>query len=251
MSRYFLEIAYDGTAYNGWQTQPNGVTVQQVIEEKLSALLRSPHTIVGSGRTDTGVHARQQIAHTEIAPEVLVISTKEMEYKLNRMLPSDIAVLSVRKVKDGAHARFDAVARTYQYRISFRRDPFLRNYCYQVWHDLDMEKMQQACEVLKEYEDFSSFCKSNAGSKTSICRIRLAQWEQQEDKSWIFTISADRFLRNMVRAIVGTMVEIGKGRLSLQEFRTVIETKDRRAAGTSAPPQGLFLTRVEYPEEIY
>jgi len=251
MSRYFLEIAYDGTAYNGWQTQPNGITVQQTIEEKLGVLLRGPHFIVGSGRTDTGVHARQQFAHVEVEEAALATTPEELQYKLNRMLPDDIAILSIRKVKDGAHARFDAVRRTYEYRISFQKDPFGIKYCYTTWGDLDMEKMKEACAILMEYSDFSSFCKSNAGSKTMICRIYEARWDLQNDGSWLFTISADRFLRNMVRAIVGTMVELAKGRISLDDFRTIIETKDRRAAGTSAPAQGLFLVRIEYPEEIY
>lgn len=251
MARYFLECAYDGSAYHGWQVQPNGISVQQVLEDKLQQLLQHPVPLTGSGRTDTGVHARQQVAHFDAPGLRDRYTPDEFVYKLNRMLPEDIAVFSLRPVQPDAHARFNARRRTYEYFIHFHKDPFLRQYSCPVSGTLDLTIMQQAASVLTEYSDFSSFCKAHAGSKTNLCKVDTAKWEALDEQRWRFTIAADRFLRNMVRAVVGTLLEAGRGRLTVDEFRMIIETLDRRAAGNSAPAQGLFLVKVEYPDHLF
>lgn len=248
MPRHFLEISYDGTEYHGWQSQPNGISVQEVIEEKMSTLYRQPIEIIGSGRTDAGVHAMRQYAHFDC--NELPYPKDELMYKLNRILPIDISVRDIMPVKDTAHARFDAILRSYHYHISYIKDPFRHKYRYTLWQPLNVELMQQAAQMLLEYDDFASFCKYNHDAKTTICKIQKAEWVESPGQL-NFIISSDRFLRNMVRAIVGTMVELGKGQISLNDFRRIIEAKDRVEAGFSSPASGLFLAEVHYPESIW
>lgn len=249
MNRYFIYLAYNGTNYCGWQRQPNGLSIQQCIEEALSTILRKPISIVGAGRTDAGVHARKMIAHFDWENEL-----DELIYlaeKLNRILPKDIAIDKIIPVKEDAHARFDALSRTYQYFITDQKNPFNYEWVHRmVLKDMDFEQMNKACEVLFEYTDFTSFSKLHTDVKTNNCRIDYAKWKQA-DNLWIFTIQADRFLRNMVRAIVGTLFEIGKGKRSIDELRALIEAKNRCLAGTSVPGKGLSLVDVTYPEILF
>ncbi len=240
--RYFIEFAYSGKNYFGYQVQPREITVQQVLEEALSTLLREKIKTTGAGRTDTGVHARKMFAHFDteaILPEYL-------DYKLNSFLPADIAIQRIFPVHADLHARFDATYRTYEYYIATRKNPFTQDSAWQLWRrPLSIEKMNEACKILFEYQDFTSFAKLHTDTKTNNCTIYKAFWEQ-EGVLLKLTISADRFLRNMVRAIVGTMVEIGNGKMQPEDLRAVIERKHRNAAGGSAPPQGLFLVDVGY-----
>lgn len=244
MKRWFLEIAYDGTDFHGWQVQPNANSVQAEIHKALYLLLPG-HTIdtVGCGRTDTGVHARQFFLHLDIHEEY---NHSELVYKMNRILPSSIAVLNLYNVPVNAHARFDATLRTYKYFIHTRKDPFLQNKSVYVFPKLDFDKMNLAGTLLKNYSDFTSFSKLHTDTKTNDCKITEAYWEQKEHQ-WIFTITADRFLRNMVRAIVGTLLEAGKGKISIEDFCKIIESKNRTEAGESVPACGLYLQKIKYP----
>ncbi|MDL2256065.1 tRNA pseudouridine(38-40) synthase TruA [Parabacteroides sp. OttesenSCG-928-K15] len=248
MTRYFIYLGYNGKNYCGWQKQPNGVAVQECLEEALATYLRRPVAVTGAGRTDTGVHARLMVAHFDW--EEPFDDLPFLADKINRILPKDIAVYRIVPVAPEAHARFDAVARTYKYYITFRKDPFQSDWVCRLYGKLDLQAMNKACEILYDYIDFTSFSKLHTDVKTNNCRITHAGWEQKED-IWVFTITADRFLRNMVRAIVGTLFEVGRGKLSLDGFRQVIESKDRGAAGTSAPGHALFLEDVVYPETIF
>ena len=249
MNRYFLYIAYNGTRYCGWQNQPNGLSVQQCIEDKLCILLRLPVSIVGAGRTDAGVHARQMVAHFDV--ENPIDDLRFLIDKLNNLLPYDIAIERIVRVQADAHARFDALSRTYRYYISDHKDPFCDEWvCRMSLKGIDFERMNEACNILYEYTDFTSFSKLHTDVKTNNCRISYAKWNH-EDEMWIFTIQADRFLRNMVRAIVGTLFEVGRGKCSLSEFRQVIEAKDRCKAGTSVPAKGLALVEITYPTELF
>ena len=249
MNRYFIYLAYNGTRYCGWQIQPNGLSLQQCIEDKLSILLRSPISIVGAGRTDAGVHARQMVAHFDV--ENPIDDLRLLTDKLNNLLPYDIAIERIVRVHEEAHARFNALSRTYRYYISDRKDPFCDEWvCRMSLKGIDFERMNDACKVLYEYSDFTSFSKLHTDVKTHICRIAYAQWKQ-EDGRWFFSIQADRFLRNMVRAIVGTLFEVGRGKCSLSEFREVIEAKNRCRAGTSVPAKGLSLVEIAYPAELF
>lgn len=243
MKRYFIKLAYNGTNYHGWQIQNNAHTVQAEINEKLSLLLGEKINIVGCGRTDTGVHTREFFAHFEV--EQLKGKPKELSYKLDRFLPSNIVVYDIFKVKPDMHARFSALSRTYRYYISREKDPFCNNQCYCFNGLLDYESMKQASKYLFEFEDFTSFSKLHTQTATNLCRISEANWQEQ-NKKLIFTITADRFLRNMVRAIVGTLLEVGKGKLYPEEVKQIIESKDRSHAGFSVPAQGLFLEEVKY-----
>lgn len=249
MNRYFVYLAYNGKAYNGWQVQPNGITVQQRLEEALTLLLRQSIDIVGAGRTDAGVHARLMVAHFDCEEPIADLAF--LTEKLNRVLPKDIAVYRIVPVRADAHARFDATSRTYQYHITTCKDPFLHEFAYKPHGQIDVEKMNEACSTLFDYIDFTSFSKLHTDVKTNHCRIMRAAWTAEGDGRWVFTIQADRFLRNMVRAIVGTLLEVGRGRLSLEDFRRVIEAKDRCQAGVSVPGQALFLVDVTYPEELF
>ena len=241
--RFFITLSFDGTNYHGWQIQPNSDSVQQRLQEALSTLLRQPVEVVGAGRTDTGVHARMMVAHFDWEE---LIDGKQLAYKLNKFLPQDIAVQEVRLVDEEKHARFSATSRTYHYFIHMRKDPFLQAYSWQVPFKLDFEKMNEAAKVLLEYKDFTSFSKVNTDTKTNLCDVKEAFWEEIAPDRWRFTITANRFLRNMVRAIVGTLVEVGRGRLSPEDVRRIIEAKDRCSAGESVPAKGLFLVDIKY-----
>ena len=241
--RYFIELQYDGVAYCGWQRQPDAMTVQGVIEEKLSMLLRVPTEIVGAGRTDTGVNASFYTAHFD---SDAVTDVGQLCYKLNKVLPPDIAILRIYEVGASLHARFDARQREYTYFLTPRKSPFRR---FSAWHftaDLDVERMNAAAAKLLEYEDFTSFAKLNSNNKTNICHISYAHWDVEEDGTLRFTIRADRFLRNMVRAIVGTLVDVGRGRYSVAEFEDIITSRDLSRCSAGAPACGLFLSDVKY-----
>ena len=245
--RYFIAFSYNGAAYHGWQNQPNAISVQEVLEKALSTLLRTTVEVVGAGRTDTGVHARQMYAHFDSS---LSIDARELVFRLNSFLPNDIAVKELKRVSSEAHARFDALERTYEYWIAQKKDPFLHTSAHCVLKPLDLPLMNEAARILMEYEDFECFSRSNTDVKTFICDVREAFWKKEGEKL-IFTISADRFLRNMVRAIVGTLLEVGTDKRKPQDIRKIIDSKDRGNAGASVPAKGLYLTKVVYPETIF
>lgn len=248
MQRYFIYLAYDGTNYHGWQIQPNGVSVQECLMKALSTFLRVNVEVVGAGRTDAGVHASLMVAHFDGKEDLDTITVAE---KLNRLLPPDISVFQIRKVIPQAHARFDALSRTYKYYITTVKYPFNRHLKYRIYGNLDFEAMNEAANILFDYTDFTSFSKLHTDVKTNNCRIMQAEWTCEDKNNWVFTIKADRFLRNMVRAIVGTLIEVGRGKLSVEGFRKVIEKKNRGMAGSSVPGHALFLVDVEYPDEIF
>lgn len=241
--RYFLEFAYKGTNYHGWQYQPNASSVQETLTKALSTILKCEIDLVGAGRTDTGVHAKQMFAHFDLDFE---FETQVILHKLNSFLPKDIAALAIYTVHHEAHARFDATKRTYEYHIHTRKDPFETDNSWYYHHNLNIDLMNQACKILFNYTDFECFSKVNTDVNTFNCTIFDANWKQ-ENNQLIFTISADRFLRNMVRAIVGTMINVGLEKVSLHQFIQIIESKDRNQAGFSVPAHGLYLTKVDYP----
>lgn len=241
--RYFVWFSYDGTAYHGWQIQPNGNSVQEELQRALSTLLREEISVTGAGRTDAGVHARQMVAHFDFSE---AIDLEQLAYKLNRILPCDIAVDRVELVDDDMHARFSATSRTYHYYIHTKKDPFSRPYSTELHYELDFDKMNEAGRILMTYDDFGAFCKSHSDVKTTLCRVTNAEWVQTSETSWYFEITANRFLRNMVRAVVGTLIDVGRGRLTLDDFRKVIEGKRRTAAGESMPANALFLENIRY-----
>lgn len=241
--RYFITFSYDGAAYHGWQIQPHSISVQEELQKALSTVLRQPIEVVGAGRTDTGVHARKMIAHFDIET---IVDCFQLVYKLNKILPKDIAVQKVEHVADDMHARFSATSRTYHYFVHLAKDPFQRAYSWQVYGDPDFELMNEAAKVLMEYRDFTSFSKVNTDTKTNDCTITEAHWDRVGESQWRFTITANRFLRNMVRAIVGTLIEVGRKRMTIEQLRKVIEAKDRCRAGDSVPGNALFLVEVEY-----
>ena len=243
--RYFIELRYDGTAYCGWQRQPDTLTVQGTIEDKLSMLLRTPIEIVGAGRTDTGVNASFYVAHFD---HDKALDCSQLVYKLNKVLPADIAIQRIYEVEPTKHARFDATMRQYTYYLTTHKAPFRR---FSAWHfavDLDIEKMNQAAHTLTQHDDFTSFAKLNSNNKTNICHVSHAQWDVLEDGTLRFTIRADRFLRNMIRAIVGTLVDVGRGRYSVEEFEDIIVAKDLSRSSAGAPACGLFLSDVRYDQ---
>lgn len=248
MHRYFIYLDFDGTRYHGWQIQPNGISVQQTLMEALQVFLRKEVEVTGAGRTDAGVHAREMVAHFDWA---LPLDTNLVTDKLNRLLPPDISVHRVVEVKPTAHARFDATYRTYHYHVETRKNPFTRQYAWRLFQSLDFEAMNLAARVLSDYTDFTSFSKLHTDVKTNNCRIYEAYWKQVSADEWVFTIRADRFLRNMVRAIVGTLVEVGRGKLDINGVRRIIEARDRCQAGSSVPAHGLYLSEVGYPPEIF
>lgn len=240
--RYFIEFSYNGSTFFGYQIQPNEISVQEELEKALSTILRSEIKTTGAGRTDTGVHAKKMFAHFDFEESL----SDNLVYQLNSFLPPSIGVKRIFEVKEDFHARFSATYRTYEYYISLEKNPFTENFAWQHWRkSLDIDKMNEASKILFEYDDFGSFAKVGADNKTNICKIYRADWEQT-GKELKFTISADRFLRNMVRAIVGTMVEIGSGKLQPSDLRKVIEAQDRGVAGSSAPAYALFLVDVGY-----
>lgn len=244
--RYFLEIAYNGTQYFGWQRQPKDISVQEVIETALSTLIGTSTAIVGAGRTDTGVHAKRIFAHFDADS---LGDLEHLMYRLNSFLPKDIAIKRVFPVTAEAHARFDAMEREYEYYINLKKDPFLEGFALITHRIPDVDLMNKAAEILLEYDDFQCFSRSKTDVKTYHCKIKRADWERRGDLL-VFTISADRFLRNMVRAIVGTLLEIGYEKRSVQDLHEIIKSKNRNNAGASAPAHGLYLTRVMYPETI-
>ena len=242
--RYFIEISYNGKNYHGWQIQPNAISIQETLMDALSTILRKDINLVGAGRTDAGVHALQLFAHFDFD---IIIDSQETVQKLNAFLPDDLVVKSIVKVNDNFHARFDATSRSYEYRIWLGRNPFLLDTTYQIHRQqLNIEKMNEAATLLLEYTNFKSFSKSKTDVKTYNCKITEAKWVL-EDHLLTFHISADRFLRNMVRAIVGTLLDIGVGKKTKQDFIDIIKSKNRSEAGLSVPAQGLFLTQVIYP----
>lgn len=244
--RYFLEFSYNGKNYHGWQIQPNGITVQEMLEKALSTLLRKEIKVIGAGRTDTGVHAKQMYAHFDVDESLDVLV---LQKKLNSFLPADIAVHDLFLVDDEAHTRFDAIERTYEYWITARKNPFLTDAAYYLKYDLDVEAMNDAAKLLFEFKDFQCFSKSNTDVKTYFCDVKEAYWKYDGEKL-VFTVTADRFLRNMVRAIVGTLLDVGKGKISKDDVKKIIESKNRSKAGVSVPAHGLYLVKVKYPSSI-
>ena len=247
MSRYFIELAYKGTSFCGWQLQPNGPTVQGELERVLEMLLREPVRLTGAGRTDTGVHALHYVAHFDTAREDLHTDTLLVN-KINGIISREIAVSRIAAVSPDAHARFDAVSRTYYYRIAAKKNPFTMDAAYHLYRPLDVVKMNEAADILLEYTDFTSFSKLHGNAKTNLCDVQKAYWLDDGRGELQFVITANRFLRNMVRAIVGTMIEIGLDKYPPDDIRKIILEKNRGAAGTSVPPQGLYLAHIEYPE---
>ena len=246
--RYFIYLSYKGTAYHGWQIQPNGISVQEVLTKALFTVLRRKIEIVGAGRTDTGVHAKLMVAHFDFDGKLPKLT--DFTAKLNSLLPRDIAISKIVEIKTNAHARFDAISRRYEYHVITHKNVFKNEYAARLNGDIDFGKMNQAAATLKEYNDFTSFSKLHTDVKTNNCVIMQVGWTEN-DGEWIFTIEADRFLRNMVRAIVGTLLEVGRGKMTIEQFREVIEAKNRCKAGTSVPAQGLYLVDIQYPEEIF
>lgn len=249
LTRYFIFLTYRGTAYNGWQLQPGKHTVQAVINKALSTLLSEQINVTGAGRTDTGVHASFFCAHFD-SHRIGIEADLQLIYNLNSLLPEDIAVSRIVRVKPDANARFDAVSRTYRYTITTAKDPFLADTAWLLYWKLDTALLNEASAILLNHSDFTSFSRLHGGSKSNICRVTSAQWAAEHGRL-IFTISADRFLRNMVRAIVGTLIPVGRGKLSLKEFEEIIEGRDRGLAGQSAPAHGLSLIAIDYPESLF
>jgi tRNA pseudouridine38-40 synthase len=246
--RYFIYLEFDGSAYSGWQIQPHSPSVQQTLEEALALFLRQNVSVTGAGRTDAGVHASEMVAHFDLdEPQ----DCGWMRGKLNGILPQDIAVHRIVPVKADAHARFDATARTYKYYVTLNKSAFNRNYSWFLPNEPDFEMMNRAAEILMKTVDFTSFSKLHTDTRTNDCHVTEAGWEMLPDGRWVFTITADRFLRNMVRAIVGTLMEVGRGRLTIDGFQRIIDSKDRCSAGDSAPAQGLFLYKIVYPDNLF
>ncbi len=247
--RYFIEIAYNGGAYCGWQRQPDQPTVQQTLEEALTTLLRQPIEVTGAGRTDTGVNASYYVAHFDTAAPLDGLD--HLVYKLNFLLPEDIAAFRIVPVRSDAHARFDAREREYRYFIEPRKNPFTRASSWQYYVPLDLDRMNRAVEFLTSWDDFTSFAKLNSNNKTNICRVVYAVWVREQSGRLCFTIRADRFLRNMVRSIVGTLVDVGRGRYTVEQFEEIVRAMDLSRSSAGAPAQGLFLSDVRYPAEIF
>ena len=250
--RYFIRFAYDGTAFHGSQRQPNGITVQETMEQALAMIFREEVPLTFAGRTDAGVHAREMFAHFDLPDKdnskFLILNSK---FRLNGILPNSIAIFDIYPVKDDAHARFDAVRRTYEYHVVDHKNPFLCTQATRIRPGLDFAAMNEAAQLLIGKQDFASFCRTNTDVKTTICDLTHAEWKELGNGHAVFTIAADRFLRNMVRAVVGTLFEVGRGKITKEQFAEVITQHNRCAAGDSAPAEGLFLTHVEYPEDIY
>jgi tRNA pseudouridine38-40 synthase len=248
--RYFIKLAYEGSAFNGWQVQPGVPTVQSVLEEALVRVAGIATPVTGCGRTDTGVHARVFYAHADTDKVLDAAACERLAYKLNSYLPKSIAIHFIRPVLPGAHARFSAYAREYEYLVARRKDPFNAGHACHVWGELDITAMNRAAGLLPEYTDFKSFSKVRTQVSSYICKVSHAGWTER-DQLLVFTIRADRFLRNMVRAITGTLLDVGRGKLSIEDFREIIGRKDRRAAGYSVPARGLYLIGVWYPDDIW
>ena len=247
--RYFLRFAYDGTAFHGSQRQPNGVTVQETMEQALAMIFREPIPLTFAGRTDAGVHAREMYAHFDIGCQLP--DAGHICFRLNGILPDSIAIFDIFPVTDDAHARFSATRRTYEYHIVDHKDPFLCQQATRVRPGLDFEAMNDAAQLLIGKQDFASFCRTNTDVKTTICDLTRAEWRELGNGHAVFTIAADRFLRNMVRAVVGTLFEVGRGKMTKEQFAEVITQHNRCAAGDSAPAEGLFLVQIDYPQELF
>lgn len=246
--RYFIELSYHGKNYHGWQIQPNEISVQETIEKGLSVLLKKPISVTGCGRTDSGVHARQFFLHFDVEE---FIDKEKLKFRLNSFLPQDIAIFQIVRVQDEAHARFDAISRSYTYQISLVKDVFDTDLSLKLHEtDLDIDKMNRAAELMMAYDDFKCFSRTKTDVKTFQCNIIESTWRREGDKL-IFSITANRFLRNMVRAIVGTLLEVGMHKMSLNQFREVIESRDRTKAGASVKAKGLYLTHIDYPKHIF
>ncbi|RLD96706.1 MAG: tRNA pseudouridine(38-40) synthase TruA [Bacteroidetes bacterium] len=248
MSRYFIHMAYDGSNYCGWQVQPNELAVQRVLENALSTLLKREIAVIGAGRTDTGVHASYFIAHFDLdSTDTYLPASKQFLFKLNRFLPPDIVIYKITTVPDDMHACFSATYRSYQYHISSIKPLYKRNYSHYVYGELDVEAINSCCKVILATTDFTSFAKLHTNVKTNNCRVTNARW-RNVDQGYLFEITADRFLRNMVRSLTGTLLDVGRGKLDIQGFKKIVEAKDRSKAGSSAPAKGLFLVDIGYPE---
>ena len=252
MARYFLTLSYNGSGFNGWQVQDNTTnTVEQVLEDKLSMLLKEKIDLIGCGRTDAGVNAKNYIAHFDSHCADLLTNKNHWIYKFNNVLPPSISIQDIQKVADDAHARFYATERVYYYYVNRQKDPFRDQFSYYVYGDLDFELMNKAASILLEYTDFTSFSKLHTQSKTNNCKVTEAIWHKSGINEWRFTIRADRFLRGMVRAIVGTLVMVGKNKITIHDFRKIIEAKDRKVAGNNVPANALFLAGIKYPKELF
>ena len=249
--RYFIRFAYDGTAFHGSQRQPNGITVQETMEQALAMIFREDIPLTFAGRTDAGVHAREMYAHMDIDEEAMRREGERLVFRLNGILPDSIAIFDIYPVTDDAHARFSAVRRTYEYHVIDHKDPFLLPYATRLRQPLDYAAMNEAAQLLIGKQDFASFCRTHTDVKTTICDLTQAQWTELENGHAVFTISADRFLRNMVRAVVGTLFQVGQGKMTKEQFAQVIAQHNRCSAGDSAPAQGLYLTHIQYPQEIF
>lgn len=241
--RYFITFSYQGSSYHGWQRQPDASSVQQTLEEALKLFLKEDVSLVGAGRTDTGVHAKVMVAHFDTQQSFEI---EELIYRLNAYLDESIAILSIVEVKADAHARFDATSRSYEYWVVQQKNPFLAQAAYYITHPLDVNRMNEAAALILEHKDFECFSKSNTDVHTYLCDVTRAEWVFEGERL-VFHVSANRFLRNMVRAIVGTLLEVGKGKMSIDEFKAVLDSKDRRNAGPSVPAKGLYLTTIQYP----
>ena len=249
--RYFLKLAYNGEKYFGWQMQLNAVSVQEVLTNAISLLLKEDIDLTGAGRTDTGVHAREFYAHFDTSVQFTKETKTEFIKRINSFLPSEIVIYDVLPVQPSAHARFDALDRTYKYYVSTKKDPFSLSFTHRIYGSLNMEAMNDCCQKLMQYSDFTSFSKVHTQTKTNNCRITHALWTSPEEGLFVFEITADRFLRNMVRAVVGTLLEVGREKITIEQFCNIIEQKNRSAAGTSVPAHALFLEKINYPDSIY
>ena len=245
--RYFFEISYNGTNYHGWQNQANAIGVQQIVEESLTKIFREEVSIVGSGRTDTGVHCAQQFFHADIAQK---FDSETGIIKLNSLLPKDIAIRSILPVMPEAHARYDAIERSYEYKITRVKDPLLTGYAYYFFRDLNLKTMNEAAALLIGTHDFKCFSKVKTDVSHFLCDLKKAHWNQK-DHLLVFNISANRFLRGMVRAVVGSLLDVGSGKTSVKDFQKIIDSQNRKNAGMNVPPEGLYLTNVKYPKKIF
>lgn len=244
--RFFIELTYKGTDYHGWQVQPNATSIQSEINKAISTIFNTEIEVTGAGRTDAGVHAKQMFAHFDLLEEFDISQTLS---KLNGILPKDIAIINIYKVNENAHSRFDAISRTYHYYLIQQKNSFKQD-AYLIHKKLNVIAMNKACSFLLGEQDFTSFSKANTQNFTNNCNVMLVKWEQIEDEL-VFTIQADRFLRNMVRAIVGTLLKVGEGKIAAEDIQAIIAKKDRCSAGVSVPAHALFLSKVEYPKHIF
>ncbi len=246
MFRYFMEMAYNGANYHGWQVQNNAITVQEAVNGAISTLLKEDVNVVGAGRTDTGVHSSYFVAHFDVSAQITDFN--HFIFKLNRILPNDVLIYNIQEVDNELHSRFSALSRTYHYDITLRKEPFRSGVAHRSVYDLDFDAMNKASLKLFDYQDFTSFSKLHTDVKTNNCKIMKAEWVQLSEYEWRYIIKADRFLRNMVRAIVGTLLDVGRNKIDINQFVNIIEGKNRCAAGSSAPPQALSLVDIEYPQ---